>query len=157
MQPNSFPLNIMQNPIPLPIHFKLPGRSYSQIGRKGNVALYSVYSDYFILPTDALPFALIGYELIAITTKNGREIYPPPRLFGESAWSIPKRFARACFARTRCRGSQRLKLLRCTFETLLDRSTTSPSSARLAPSQPQTNQKAPEWDTIVTQRRVTLR
>jgi hypothetical protein len=56
---------------PLPIHFKLPGRSYSQIGRKGNVALYSVYSDYLVIPNYALPYLLIGFELIVIRILNG--------------------------------------------------------------------------------------
>ena len=75
----------------LPIHFKLPGRSYSQIGRKGNVALYSVYSDYLSLPDFALPYILIGYELIVIKIMpNGQERYPRDEDFGKSAWSIPK-------------------------------------------------------------------
>jgi hypothetical protein len=76
--------------VPLPIHFKTPGRSYSQIGRKGNVALYSVYSDYFVLPDFALPYLLIGFELIVIKVKDGVEVYPAAWQFGKIAWSIPK-------------------------------------------------------------------
>src|SRR5215510_14901011 len=87
--------------IPLPIHFKRPGRSYSQIGRKGNVALYAVYSDYCTLFT-VLPYLLLGYELIVIKTKpNGLERYPRDEEFGQSGWSIPKSFSR--FSRTRTR------------------------------------------------------
>src|SRR5215472_17473785 len=91
----------MTNPTPvtktLPIHFKTPGRSYSQIGRKGNVALYSVYSDYFLLHGFRLPFLLIGFELIVIKTKrNGQERYPRPEEFGKCALSIPKSFQRSC-------------------------------------------------------------
>jgi len=76
--------------IPLPIHFKKPGRSYSQIGRKGNVALYAVYSDYFCLPGFALPYLLIGFELVCAKIHNGAERYPWPCEFGKCAWSIPK-------------------------------------------------------------------
>lgn len=78
------------SPQKLPIHFKLPGRSYAQIGRKGNIALYAVYSDYIIVPDFALPYALIGYELIAIKVWKGRETYPNDSEFGSRAWSIPK-------------------------------------------------------------------
>lgn len=80
--------------IPLPIHFKEPGRSYSQIGRKGNVALYAVYSDYVIVPSYALPYVLLGYELVCIKIKDGKELYPRPWQFGSCAWSIPKSFSR---------------------------------------------------------------
>ena len=145
---------------PLPIHFKTPGRSYSQIGRKGNIALYAVYSDYFILPGDALPFALIGYELIAIKIKNRREIYPPSWLFGESAWSIPKRFAQLGFACVGSGRSQLPKLLRRSPKTVLDRSTASATSADLAPRQSQTDQTTEipsENATKAPQERVALR
>jgi hypothetical protein len=83
-----------KNPIPLPIHFKTPGRSYSQIGRKGNVALYSVYSDYFSFPDFALPYVLIGFELIVIKTKNGVERYPRPWQFRHHRLVNPKSFSR---------------------------------------------------------------
>src|SRR5215510_2224047 len=93
----------MKKIIQLPIHFKRPGRSYSQIGRKGNVALYAVYSDYFILPDFALPYLLIGFELVVIKTKNNRELYPAAWQFGSIAWSLPKSLKRT--RRTRLRSS----------------------------------------------------
>jgi hypothetical protein len=103
---------------PLPIHFKLPGRSYSQIGRKGNVALYSVYSDYFILPDFALPYVLIGFELVIVKIKDGVERYPSAWQFGHCAWSIPKSFARTC---STCFGRRQFgwhKLCRSAFKTI---------------------------------------
>lgn len=111
-----------QKPVPLPIHFKLPGRSYSQIGRKGNVALYSVYSDYFSLPNYALPYVLIGFELIVVKVKDGREVYPSAWQFGSLAWSIPKSLTRVCVACTRCCRFLRSQLGLSKSETVPDRS-----------------------------------
>lgn len=115
--------------VPLPIHFKTPGRSYSQIGRKGNVALYSVYSDYFILPDFALPYLLIGFELIVIKVRDGRELYPAAWQFGSIAWSIPKSIQRACRTGFRlcCSGWNQLGLSQS--KTILDRSTSSADCA----------------------------
>jgi|SRR5215469_1361481 len=116
--------------IPVPIHFKTPGRSFSQIGRKGNVALYSVYSDYFSMPDFALPYLLLGYELVVIkTNRNGVERYPRDEEFGSSGWSIPKSFSRVgrvgsgvrCIGWT-CRSVQKPK-------TVLNRSATSEDCA----------------------------
>jgi hypothetical protein len=128
----------MKTITPLPIHFKLPGRSYSQIGRKGNVALYSVYSDYFSFPDFALPYLLIGFELIVIKTKrNGDERYPRNEEFGHSAFSIPK--ASKSFGRTRLgmRSRERHQRGCSTYETFPERSQASQAVsaiAALAPS-----------------------
>lgn len=144
------------NPVPLPIHFKLPGRSYSQIGRKGNVALYSVYSDYLIIPDYALPYALIGFELIVIRIINGSERYPSDKQFGKSAWSIPKSFARACLARTR-RCLNGLCLRMCpTPKTVPNRSTSSEVSADVAQRSAANDQAPAKHATNTPQRRVTL-
>ena len=118
---------------PLPLHFKLPGRSYSQIGRKGNVALYAVYSDYFSLPDFALPYIIIGFELIVIKTNRlGLELYPADWQFGKLAWSIPKSLQRV--SRTsigRCL-SNWTKLCISEFKTFLNRSPASEASSPLA-------------------------
>jgi hypothetical protein len=153
-------MKIAHKPVPLPFHFKLPGRSYNQIGRKGNVALYSVYSDYFSLPNFALPYLLIGFELVVIKTKDGREVYPSAWQFGKSAWSIPKSLSQLCFTRPRLRRSDTAKLRRFSLATLVDRSTTSEASTRMAPRPSQTNQtaaKCSEIGTYKAQRRVSLR
>ena len=151
-------------PEKLPIHFKTQGRSYSQIGRKGNVALYSVYSDYFILPDFALPYLLIGYELIVIKTKpNGDERYPRAEEFGHSAFAISK--ASKSFGRisSRLRGRERHQCSSTAFKTLPNRSPTSEACspvAALAASQysitrTQTDQ-TPTKTPPIRHRRVTL-
>jgi hypothetical protein len=132
---------------PLPFHFKTPGRSYSQIGRKGNVALYAVYSDYFSLPDFALPYLLIGYELIVIkTNRNGVERYPAPWQFGHCAWSIPKASKR--FGRTRsrmCRSiGQKLRISKS--KKVLNRSATSEESTLMAPTEFGTTKPASQAD-----------
>jgi hypothetical protein len=149
----------MPNPVPLPIHFKLPGRSYSQIGRKGNVALYSVYSDYLVIPNYALPYALIGFELITIRTFNGRERYPFPRQFGRCAWSIPKSFPRTRPLNSRRSSSGRRQHPCSALQTFPDRSTSTQVSAHLAQpaeSADQTPSEDATYATITPQRRVTL-
>jgi len=117
---------------PLPIHFKKPGRSYSQIGRKGNVALYAVYSDYFLLKDFYLPYLLIGFELVCIKIKGLKEQYPRASEFGRSAWSIPKSFKR--IRRTCSRLGQSMQQgSRCsTLKTFLDWSASSRASATMA-------------------------
>ena len=123
---------------PLPIHFKEPGRSYSQIGRKGNVALYQVFSDYLIIPSYALPYVLVGFELVCIKIdKTGRERYPRPEEFGKSAWSIPK-----SFSSTRRIGSRSCEYGSSEFRsqtppTLLDRSAAPEEPAHLAAGAPE--------------------
>jgi hypothetical protein len=147
---------IMTNPVPLPIHFKGVGRSYSQIGRKGNVALYSVYSDYFIPPDYALPYVLIGFELITIRVINGIERYPAPDQFGHCAWSIPKSFARSCIALSRrCVSRWRLRMWK-TSQTVPDRSTSSGVLAHLACQAAPSCQAHAKQATNWPQRRVTL-
>jgi hypothetical protein len=146
----------MTNPVPLPIHFKLPGRSYSQIGRKGNVALYSVYSDYITDLAFSFPFVLIGFELIVIKTKNGSERYPRPEQFGHSAWSIPKSFLRVCFARFRGCLYGRSKFQEFLPMAVPDRSPSSEERAHLAQQAAQDHQTPSEDATITPQRRVTL-
>jgi hypothetical protein len=154
--------------IPLPIHFKRPGRSYSQIGRKGNVALYSVYSDYFSLPDFALPYLLIGFELVTIkTNRAGVERYPRNEEFGHCAFAISRASKR--FGRTRLGMRSRERHCRSgsTSKTLPNRSATSEEScaiATLAPSKhcngPQADQTSAKVSEIVTRlspRRVTLR
>lgn len=132
---------LKMNPTQLPIHFKKPGRSYNQIGRKGNVALYSVYSDYLTLPDLAWPYILIGFELVAIKTNRAgtKECYPKDQDFGKSAWSIPKSWSRIRSPRPRCSPSVVSRSGCSTPQTLLDRSPTSQASACLATSPPQTN------------------
>jgi len=125
-----------QKIIPLPIHFKKPGRSYSQIGRKGNVALYSVHSDYCTLFT-ALPYLLIGYELIVIKTKrNGTERYPRDEEFGASGWAIPKSLSRSRRTRFGSRIRRWAKFRVQEFASFLNRSTSSADCAcpTLAPT-----------------------
>jgi len=148
----------------LPIHFKTPGRSYSQIGRKGNVALYSVYSDYFILPDFALPYLLIGYELIVIKTKpNGDERYPRNEEFGHCAFAISKASKRFGRISSRMRGRERHQCSGTAFKTFPNRSPTSEacsSVATVAPSQysitrTQTDQ-TPAKTPPIRHRRVTL-
>lgn len=124
--------NPKMKPSPLPIHFKLPGRSYSQIGRKGNVALYSVYSDYFNFNGFTLPYILIGFELIAIKVKNGRECYPTARDFGKCAWAIPKSVSRICSLSSRCCRIVRSAMFGSTSKTAADRSSAPEASAHLA-------------------------
>jgi hypothetical protein len=137
----------MSIPVPLPIHFKLPGRSYSQIGRKGNVALYSVYSDYLIIPSYALPYALIGFELIVIKVKDGSERYPSAWQFGSCAWSVPKSFLRTCSARSRsCLNGWR-KRCRSTSKTVPNRSTSSEVSADVA-QRSETNDQTPKMSPL---------
>ena len=120
---------------PLPIHFKTPGRSYSQIGRKGNVALYSVYSDYFSLPDFALPYLLIGFELVVIkTNRNGVERYPRAEQFGHSAWSIPKASKRFGFTCSRMCRSYRQQLRISQLTKVPHRSATSEESSLVAPN-----------------------
>jgi hypothetical protein len=120
------------NPVPLPFHFKLQGRSYNQIGRKGNIALYSVYSDYLIIPDYALPYILLGYELIVIKVKHGREVYPSAWQFGKIAWAIPKSISRVCSACSRCCDFIDRQLGLSKSKTLVDRSTSSARCAALA-------------------------
>jgi hypothetical protein len=113
----------------LPIHFKTPGRSYSQIGRKGNVALYQVFSDYLIVPDFVLPYLTIGFELIAIKNKlNGDERYPRPEEFGHCAWSIPKSFSPPCSISLGMRGVGRNQRGSSTSKILPNRSPTSEGS-----------------------------
>lgn len=121
-------------PIPLPIHFKLPGRSYNQIGRKGNIALYSVYSDYSFDRKTSWPYVLLGFELIAIKVKNGKELYPRPEQFGSSAWSIPKSFFSFRRVGSRRRESRYTEFRSATFISVPNRSASSQVLSRLAPS-----------------------
>jgi hypothetical protein len=130
----------MPKPVPLPIHFKLPGRSYSQIGRKGNVALYSVYSDYSDDRFSSLPYVLIGFELVVIKIKNGFEIYPSAWQFGRCAWSIPKSFPRVCSACLRRCVSRFAQLRKRWLNSFPYRSTSSQVWAHLANSSPQADQ-----------------
>ena len=147
----------MHKPIQLPIHFKTPGRSYSQIGRKGNIALYSVYSDYLAIPNFALPYLLVGYELIVIKVKNGRECYPASWQFGQLAWSIPKSFSRLCSACFRGCLYVHRKLCLSKFKTVPNRSTASEASAHMAQHQSPQDQTPSETATNAPQRRVSLR
>jgi hypothetical protein len=147
-------------PVPLPIHFKLPGRSYSQIGRKGNIALYSVYSDYIIVPDFATPYLLIGYELIAIKVWKGRETYPNDSEFGSRAWSIPKSLPRVCSPCTRRRVFGMPQFSVSQSKTFPYRSSSSGPSAHLAQRASQkdkTAAKCSEIGTYKAQRRVSLR
>jgi len=146
----------MPNPLPLPIHFKLPGRSYSQIGRKGNVALYSVYSDYVNNRACSLPYILIGFELIVIKIKDGYETYPSAWQFGKSAWSIPKSFSRVCSAGARRCVCVLAKLRRLSFDSIPYRSTSTQESAHLAWRTEPIGETSSEQATYTPQRRVTL-
>ena len=147
----------MTNPVPLPIHFKLPGRSYSQIGRKGNVALYSVYSDYMQDRMYGWPYVLLGFELIVIKVRNGCEVYPSAWQFGKCAWSIPKSFARVCYACSRSSRSCFAKLRKHLPNPFPDRSTLAEERAHLAHISSPSDQTPSENATIAPQRRVTLR
>jgi hypothetical protein len=153
---------------PLPIHFKTPGRSYSQIGRKGNVALYSVYSDYFSLPDFALPYLLIGFELVTIkTNRAGVERYPRDEEFGHCAFAISRASKR--FGRTRVGmrgvGRHRFSIQKpktfpnrsATSEESCDIATLAPSEHRDGPQADQTSAKVSESVTRLSPRRVTLR
>lgn len=128
----SVPFIMKPEIIPLPIHFKTPGRSYNQLGRKGNVALYSVYSDYLLDRNTSLPYVLLGFELIVIKSRKGKELYPRSEQFGTCAWSIPKSLF--CFRRIGSRSCdfRRPEFRSATFATLLNRSATSEVCSHLA-------------------------
>jgi hypothetical protein len=120
----------------LPLHFKGNGRSYSQLGRRGNVALYAVYSDYFLLHGFVAPYLLIGFELVCCDSKrNGVERYPRDEEFGQRALSIPKSIQGSCRVPPRLRRSESYQFIRSSSETILDRSTTPEESAVLAQAQ----------------------
>jgi hypothetical protein len=153
---------------PLPIHFKTPGRSYSQIGRKGNVALYAVYSDYFSLPDFALPYLLIGFELVVIkTNRNGVERYPRNEEFGHSAWAISRASKSTRRVSFRVRGSYRQEFCIQGIAQVLNRSSPSEELEALASDQFGTAASAQEADktsgkvseivTRLSPRRVSLR
>ena len=146
----------MNLPTKLPIHFKLPGRSYSQLGRKGNVALYSVYSDYSLDRKTSWPYVLLGFELVVIKIKNNCEVYPGNWEFGKTAWSIPKSFPRVSRTRLRFSGFREPELRILGPSSFPDRSSFTQELEDLAAVPEKTDQTASEAPPERHQRRVAL-